>query len=38
MHIKELQRIERIIVRQERALLGFRIQLHRALGGRVNAT
>ncbi len=35
--IKELQRIERIIVRQERALLGFRIQLHRALGGRVNA-
>jgi outer membrane protein TolC len=33
--IKELQRIERIIVRQERALLGFRIQLHRALGGRV---
>jgi NodT family efflux transporter outer membrane factor (OMF) lipoprotein len=36
--IKELQRIERIIVRQERALLGFRIQLHRALGGRVNPT
>ena len=36
--IKELQRIERIIVRQERALLGFRIQLHRALGGRVNET
>jgi len=36
--LKELQRIERIIVRQERALLGFRIQLHRALGGRVNAT
>ncbi len=36
--IKELQRIERIIVRQERALLGFRIQLHRALGGRVKAT
>ncbi len=35
--LKELQRIERIIVRQERALLGFRIQLHRALGGRVNA-
>ena len=36
--LKELQRIERIIVRQERALLGFRIQLHRALGGRVDAT
>jgi len=36
--LKELQRIERVIVRQERALLGFRIQLHRALGGRVNAT
>ena len=36
--LKELQRIERIIVRQERALLGFRIQLHRALGGQVNAT
>ncbi|WP_319405194.1 efflux transporter outer membrane subunit [uncultured Desulfosarcina sp.] len=35
--LKELQRIERIIVRQKRALLGFRIQLHRALGGRVNA-
>ena len=35
--LKELQRIERIIVRQERALLGFRIQLHRALGGRVIA-
>jgi NodT family efflux transporter outer membrane factor (OMF) lipoprotein len=33
--IKELQRIERVIVRQERALLGFRIQLHRALGGNV---
>ncbi len=36
--LKELQRIERIIVRQERALLGFRIQLHRALGGRVDPT
>ena len=35
--IKELQRIERIIVRQERELLGFRIQLHRALGGSVDA-
>jgi NodT family efflux transporter outer membrane factor (OMF) lipoprotein len=36
--LKEMQWIERIIVRQERALLGFRIQLHRALGGRVTAT
>ncbi|BBO75531.1 transporter [Desulfosarcina widdelii] len=36
--LKEMQRIERIIVRQQRALLGFRIQLHRALGGQVNAT
>jgi NodT family efflux transporter outer membrane factor (OMF) lipoprotein len=36
--LKELQRIERIIVRQERALLDYRIQLHRALGGRVKAT
>jgi NodT family efflux transporter outer membrane factor (OMF) lipoprotein len=35
--IKELQRIERIIVRQQRALLDFRIQLHRALGGQVKA-
>lgn len=35
--LKELQRIERIIVRQQRALLGFRIQLQRALGGQVNA-
>ncbi len=35
--LKELQQIERIIVRQERALLGFRIQLHRALGGRVKS-
>jgi NodT family efflux transporter outer membrane factor (OMF) lipoprotein len=33
--IKELQRIERIIVSQQRELLGFRIQLHRALGGSV---
>ncbi len=31
--VKELQRLERIIVQQQRALLGFRIQLHRALGG-----
>ncbi len=36
--LKELQRIERIIVRQQRALLGFRVQLHRALGGQVQAT
>ena len=36
--LKELQRIERIIVRQQRELLGFRIQLHRALGGQVQAT
>ncbi|MGD9308975.1 MAG: TolC family protein [Desulfosarcina sp.] len=36
--LKEMQRIERIIVRQERALLGFRTQLHRALGGRVKVT
>ena len=33
--ITELQRVERVIVRQQRALLGFRIQLHRAVGGRV---
>lgn len=31
--LKELQRLERVIVQQERALLSFRIQLHRALGG-----
>jgi NodT family efflux transporter outer membrane factor (OMF) lipoprotein len=31
--VNELQRLERIIVQQERALLSFRIQLHRALGG-----
>jgi len=31
--VKELQRLERVIVQQERALLSFRIQLHRALGG-----
>jgi NodT family efflux transporter outer membrane factor (OMF) lipoprotein len=31
--IKELQRIERVIVRQQRELVGFRIRLHRALGG-----
>lgn len=33
--LKELQRIERIIVRQERELVGFRIRLHRALGGKI---
>ena len=33
--IKELQRLERIIVRQQRELVGFRIRLHRALGGDV---
>ncbi len=31
--VKELERLERIIIQQERTLLGFRIQLHRALGG-----
>lgn len=31
--VKELERLERIIIQQERALLEFRIQLHRALGG-----
>jgi len=31
--LKELQRLERIIVRQQRELVGFRIRLHRALGG-----
>ena len=31
--VKGLRRLERIIVRQERVLLGYRIQLHRALGG-----
>jgi len=31
--IKELQQIERILLRQQRVLVGFRIQLHRALGG-----
>ena len=36
--LKELQRIERIIVRQQRELLGFRIQLQRALGGQVKTT
>lgn len=31
--IKSLSRLQRIIVRQERVLLEYRIQLHRALGG-----
>jgi NodT family efflux transporter outer membrane factor (OMF) lipoprotein len=31
--LKELQRLERVIVRQQRELVGFRIRLHRALGG-----
>jgi|GEM_PF-291735 len=31
--LKELRRLERQLVLQERALVGFRIQLHRALGG-----
>jgi len=35
--LKELQRLERVIVQQERALLSFRIQLHRALGGNMPA-
>jgi NodT family efflux transporter outer membrane factor (OMF) lipoprotein len=34
--IKELQRIERVIVRQQRELVGFRIRLHRALGGNLS--
>lgn len=36
--LKELQRLERTIVIQERALLSFRIQLHRALGGRLESS
>ena len=31
--LKELRRLERVLVLQERALVGFRIRLHRALGG-----
>ncbi len=31
--VKELERLQRVIIQQERALLGFRIQLYRALGG-----
>ncbi len=36
--IKELQQIERVLLRQQRTLLGFRIQLHRALGGNVGSS
>lgn len=36
--IKELQRLERVIVRQQRELVGFRIRLHRALGGDIIET
>ncbi|MGB3211063.1 MAG: efflux transporter outer membrane subunit [Desulforhopalus sp.] len=35
---KELQQIERVLLRQQRALLGFRILLHRALGGNVKSS
>lgn len=35
--IRELQQTERVLLRQQRALLGFRIQLHRALGGPVQS-
>ena len=31
--VKEFERLQRVIIQQERALLGFRIQLYRALGG-----
>lgn len=33
--IKELQQLERILLREQRVLLGLRIQLYRALGGSV---
>lgn len=36
--VQELRRIERILVQQKRELIGFRIQLHRALGGNVEAS
>lgn len=36
--VQELQRLERVILRQERDLIGFRIQLHRALGGTVTTS
>ena len=35
--ITELQRLERVLIQELRALVGFRIQLHRALGGQVDA-
>jgi outer membrane protein TolC len=36
--LQELQRLERVILRQQRDLIGFRIRLHRALGGAVTAS
>jgi outer membrane protein TolC len=36
--LQELQRLERVILRQQRDLIGFRIRLHRALGGAVAAS
>ena len=36
--IKELQQLERILLRQQRDLLGYRIRLHRALGGSVGSS
>lgn len=36
--VQELRQIERILVQQKRELLGFRIQLHRALGGAVETS
>lgn len=33
--VQELRQIERTLVREKRALLDFRIRLHRALGGRI---
>lgn len=36
--VQELQRLERIIVQEQRELLRFRIRLHRALGGAVEAS
>jgi NodT family efflux transporter outer membrane factor (OMF) lipoprotein len=36
--LQELQRLERVILRQKRDLIGFRIRLHRALGGAVAAS
>ena len=36
--VKELQQLERILLRQQRDLLGYRIRLHRALGGSVGGS